>query len=70
MKHAAYFFCVLGLFTLLPGQLSAQFDQPAPPDVPETPQDMPIDGGLSLLLAAGAAYGIKKYRDNKKDAQD
>lgn len=28
--------------------------------------DAPIDGGLSLLLAAGAAYGVKKYRDNKK----
>ncbi len=26
----------------------------------------PIDGGLSLLLAAGAAYGVKKYRDGKK----
>ena len=28
--------------------------------------DAPIDGGLSLLLAAGAAYGVKKYRDGKK----
>ena len=30
------------------------------------PNDVPIDGGLSLLLAAGAAYGVKKYRDGKK----
>lgn len=29
--------------------------------------DVPIDGGLSLLLAAGAAYGVKKYRDHKKN---
>ena len=28
--------------------------------------DVPIDGGLTLLLAAGAAYGVKKYRDYKK----
>ena len=28
--------------------------------------DVPIDGGLSLLLAAGAAYGVKKYRQGKK----
>ena len=28
--------------------------------------DAPIDGGLSLLLAAGTAYGVKKYRDGKK----
>ena len=28
--------------------------------------DVPIDGGLSLLLAAGAAYGVKKYRQSRK----
>lgn len=28
--------------------------------------DAPIDGGLSVLLAAGAAYGVKKYRNHKK----
>ena len=28
--------------------------------------DVPIDGGLSLLLAAGAAYGVKKYRNSRK----
>lgn len=33
---------------------------------PPDPEDTPIDGGLSLLLAAGAAYGVKKYRDGKK----
>lgn len=29
----------------------------------------PIDGGLAFLLAAGAAYGVKKYRavDRKGD---
>lgn len=32
--------------------------------------DAPIDGGLSLLLAAGVGYGVKKYRDerNKKSS--
>ncbi|MBP9741128.1 MAG: hypothetical protein KBD28_10605 [Chitinophagaceae bacterium] len=33
--------------------------------------DVPIDGGLSLLIAAGVGYGAKKMRDkkmmNKKD---
>ena len=28
--------------------------------------DVPIDGGLTLLIAAGAAYGVKKYRDGRK----
>jgi hypothetical protein len=32
---------------------------------PPDPNDVPIDGGLSLLIAAGTAYGIKKYRSYK-----
>lgn len=33
---------------------------------PVDPEDTPIDGGVTLLLAAGAAYGVKKYREHKK----
>ncbi|MEP4531549.1 MAG: hypothetical protein ABJ004_00590 [Cyclobacteriaceae bacterium] len=33
---------------------------------PPAPPATPIDGGLSLLLAAGGLYGLKKLRDNKK----
>lgn len=32
--------------------------------------DAPIDGGLSLLLAAGAAYGVKKYRHDRKRSRE
>ncbi|MBX2920380.1 MAG: hypothetical protein KF741_14175 [Ferruginibacter sp.] len=38
-------------------------------DGPPDPNDVPIDGGLSVLLAAGAAYGVKKYRDYKKNVE-
>jgi len=31
--------------------------------------DCPIDGGLSLLIAAGVGYGVKKYRDKKKSVE-
>ncbi|MCU0404393.1 MAG: hypothetical protein MUE99_07570 [Chitinophagaceae bacterium] len=32
---------------------------------------VPLDGGLSILLAAGAAYGGKKFYDaNKKNKKD
>ncbi len=34
--------------------------------LPPAPADVPIDGGLSLLLAAGVGYGIKKYREQRK----
>jgi hypothetical protein len=30
------------------------------------PPATPIDGGLSLLLAAGGIYGLKKLRDSRK----
>ena len=30
-----------------------------------TPTDVPLDGGLSLLLVAGAAYGVKRARTQK-----
>ncbi len=29
--------------------------------------DVPIDGGLSLLVAAGIGYGVKKMRSRKKE---
>jgi len=33
-------------------------------------QDTPIDGGVSLLIAAGASYGIKKIYNKRKQGQD
>lgn len=30
------------------------------------PPATPIDGGLSILLAAGGAYGLKKLKDSRK----
>ncbi len=31
--------------------------------------DVPIDGGLSALIAAGVGYGIKKVRDCRKEKE-
>ena len=30
------------------------------------PPATPIDGGLSILLAAGGVYGLKKLRDKRE----
>ena len=40
----------------------------ANPDPSCDPSDpnCPIDGGVTALLAIGAAYGIKKVRDSRK----
>ncbi|MEQ8549727.1 MAG: hypothetical protein RIC03_17575 [Cyclobacteriaceae bacterium] len=46
---------VLGLMVMT----GVCFAQGAPPATP-------IDGGLSLLLVGGAAYGIKKLAEKKK----
>ena len=32
---------------------------------PPSMGDIPVDGGLSLLLAAGAAYGVKRVRKRR-----
>jgi hypothetical protein len=37
-----------------------------PGDNPDNP--VPFDGGLSLVIAAGAGYAIKKARDKRKKA--
>lgn len=31
------------------------------------PNDLPIDGGLSVLIAAGVGYGIKKNKHKKME---
>ena len=33
-----------------------------PPSLPNAPQQVPVDGGLSLLALAGAAYGVRRLR--------
>jgi hypothetical protein len=35
---------------------------------PPQPSDVPVDGGLSLLLAAGAAYGVRRLRQRSQSS--
>ena len=46
--------------TLIPSALIAQ------PYMPATP----VDGGLSILLGAGVAYGAKKVFDKQKNDKE
>ncbi len=52
-------FLLIGFVLVFPLLASAQFD-----DVPAVP-DAPIDGGLSLLVAAGVGYGAKKLKEKR-----
>lgn len=35
-------------------------------DIPDYDPNVPIDGGIGLLVAAGALFGIKKLKDKSK----
>ena len=57
------------ILTLLPSLVHAQPGDPGCDPLCNCREDQslcPIDGGLSLLLAAGVGYGIKKARDTRK----
>ena len=58
------------LFTLTAMMLFATELLLAQPGLPSAPSQAPIDGGLSLLAAAGGAYAIKKLRDKKNSKEE
>lgn len=64
-KHVCF------LMTSLLLLCSSPFAQGTSPDGFDEPvtTDTPIDGGLALLLAAGAGYGLKRYRNGRKYAK-
>ncbi len=52
--------CIMFLLFMLPSLLHAQ------PGFGDDVSDVPVDGGLSLLVAAGIGYGVKKIREKRK----
>ena len=61
MKSKAQFFALLITVLITTDEIFAQ------PELLSSPTQAPIDGGLSLLAAAGGAYAIKKLRDRNRD---
>ena len=53
---------IAGLFILLSGIVNDVLCQPPPPPPPcaVPPCNIPLDGGITFLIAAGAVYGGKK----------
>ena len=51
----------IAMFIAMPVMAQDHFD--------DVENDVPVDGGITLLLAAGAGYGAKKLRDNRKKLQ-
>jgi len=54
---------IIALF-ILTVDMQAQGIDPTPPTPPTA--NVPIDGGISGLIAAGLAYGAKKLHDRRK----
>ncbi len=52
-------FSLLFVLFMLPSLLHAQ------PGFGDDTDDVPIDGGLSLLVAAGVGYGAKRLKEKK-----
>ena len=52
--------------------ITSQVSYAQPPDPGGDPDETPIpfDGGLSLVVAAGVGYGIKKVRDARKAKEE
>ena len=63
-RKSVSFLVLMVFFSSLPQLTMAQ--DPADPD---GDPDVPIDGGVSILIAAGVGYGIKKYRDERKKSK-
>jgi hypothetical protein len=66
MKRSVYVVGLLSLFLVALGvpELFAQ-TSPPPPALPGMPDQAPIDGGLSILAAAGGAYAWRKLRNKR-----
>lgn len=63
-KRATTTKAVLFLIALM--VLPITFVLAGPRDLGGDPSGAPIDGGISLLVAAGIGYGAKKARDARK----
>jgi hypothetical protein len=63
MKKFIRIFCLLMVASL---PLLAQEEELGTESGP-APGDVPVDGGISLLLAAGVAYGASRWRKEKEN---
>jgi hypothetical protein len=60
--HISRILKALMLCILLLSAVSSLAQGPDDPSTDDPGSDVPVDGGLSLMLAAGAAYGVRRVR--------
>lgn len=64
-RRLLYTFFLAFALTTVSLSVSAQF-APNSSGAFEPVTDVPVDGGLALLVAGGIGYGVKKLYDRKK----
>jgi hypothetical protein len=62
--------CMLALLLVFSIAVNAQGDPDDPDDWDNDPEGVPVDGGLSVALAAGVAYGLKRVLKSKKTGEE
>mgnify|MGYP000079267251 CR=1 FL=1 len=62
MKYFLFILLFLLAVLIVPEMVMAQ-----PPMFPGPPPQAPIDGGLTILAAAGGAYALNKLRKRKAE---
>ena len=62
MKYSNLFVFLFLVFLFILFVPQSSFAAPPPPP----PPSIPVDGGISILIAAGVAYGSKKIYDHRK----
>jgi hypothetical protein len=68
LKHYITALLLVVAITFTPALVHAQLADPG--DDPDEPTEVPFDGGISILVAAGVAYGLKKKYDAKKELEE
>lgn len=69
MKQSLFFAaCLLALGGVASYSAQAQGPGSGGPSPTPTPTAVPLDGGASLLLASGVAYGLRRLRQRRKRA--
>lgn len=68
LKHCIIALLLIAATTFTPMMLNAQTDDDG--GIPDPDTNVPFDGGISILVAAGVAYGLKKKQDNKKHIEE
>lgn len=53
------------LVLLMPAAMLTMGVQMGDPGLPGEDPDLPVDGGISLLLIAGAVYGLRKINQSR-----